>query len=159
MLAIIGFGTIDNSNADFTRFGSPALNIAPFAAIFVAFGLLVAPLADSLELALPPGRPPEPWTLGRALSAGALDVGVALCILIGASGWVFRFADNPLYGDPIIVLLLLACLLPRQSRWPIVALLALVVNGTVGALRSIGNILIGAYGPRVRPSTHRAIGT
>jgi hypothetical protein len=146
ILATVGFGTIDDGNFDFTRFGSPALNIALFAAIFIAFGLLVVPLTDWLERVLPPLRPTGPLSVGRAVRSIAFGVGVGLCIVIGASSFVFLLASDPIYAGPMIILLLLARFLPRQSRWPVIALLALLAIGTLGTLLSISNILMDAYG-------------
>lgn len=85
-------------------------------------------------------------TVGRAVRSTVFGVAVALCILIGVSGFLFAFASDALYVGPIIVLLLLARVLQRWSRWPAVALLALVAIGTVGTLLSIGAILADAYG-------------
>jgi hypothetical protein len=46
VLIVVGTGVIDGDNLDFTRFVSPYLAVGLFAAIFVAFGLLVAALVD-----------------------------------------------------------------------------------------------------------------
>ncbi len=47
VLLLAGGGiVIEAGNSDFSRFGSPTLNIFLFAALFILFGLLLAPLAE-----------------------------------------------------------------------------------------------------------------
>src|SRR3990172_12541379 len=53
LLAIYGSSIIDGDNPDFDEFGSPGLNIAMFASLFIIFGLLVAPLFERIERGLP----------------------------------------------------------------------------------------------------------
>ena len=53
LLAIYGSSIIDGNNPDFDEFGSPGLNIAMFASLFIIFGLLVAPLFERIERGLP----------------------------------------------------------------------------------------------------------
>ena len=53
LLAILGSAIIHSNNPDFHLFGPPALNITMFALIFLAFGLVVPPLAESLCRTLP----------------------------------------------------------------------------------------------------------
>lgn len=76
LLAIGRAGVIDSHNFDFTRFGSPALNVALFAALALAFGLLVAPLADWLDRRAPR---PEP---ARVAQLGAPGRGALLAVLL-----------------------------------------------------------------------------
>ena len=49
LLATFGFAVLDPSNFDFRRFGFAALNIAMFAALFLAFGVLIAWVFDRLR--------------------------------------------------------------------------------------------------------------
>lgn len=49
LLVILGTMVIDSNNNDFQRFGSPTLNVAMFATIFILFGALVAPVANRIE--------------------------------------------------------------------------------------------------------------
>ena len=53
LLAMGGSLIIDGGNSDFRVFGPPLLNISLFALLFLCFGLLVAPLVDRLDGALP----------------------------------------------------------------------------------------------------------
>lgn len=48
-LALTGFGVVlEPGNNDFVRFGPAALNVAMFAALFIAVGIALAPVADAL---------------------------------------------------------------------------------------------------------------
>jgi len=51
LLGVLGSAVLDPLNADFGRFGPVGLNVAMFAALFVIFGALVAPVARRLERA------------------------------------------------------------------------------------------------------------
>lgn len=53
LLGSLGWTVIERDNFDFHTFGYATLNIAMFAAIFIAFGVLVAPLFDFFERVLP----------------------------------------------------------------------------------------------------------
>jgi len=53
LLAALGWTVIEGDNFDFATLGSVLVNIAMFAAIFVLFGVLVAPLFSWLAAALP----------------------------------------------------------------------------------------------------------
>ena len=53
LLMLFGSGIIDDANSDFRRFGSTALNVAMFAALFVGFGLLVPPFFEWFRTFLP----------------------------------------------------------------------------------------------------------
>jgi len=53
LLATFGSAIVEGDNPDFDEFGSPGLNIAMFASLFVIFGLLVAPLFERIERGLP----------------------------------------------------------------------------------------------------------
>ena len=57
LLATLGFSVIDPSNFDFRRFGPLALNVAMFAALFMAFGVVIAWLFDRLSGLLARGGP------------------------------------------------------------------------------------------------------
>jgi hypothetical protein len=59
LLGTFGFSIITGENPDFRRFGPAGLNVAMFSAIFILFGLLVAPVYDRLDRwvpRLPPDR-------------------------------------------------------------------------------------------------------
>lgn len=80
LLATIRAGTIDARNIDFTHFGVPALNVALFAALPLAFGLLVAPLADGLDR-----RVPTPTRARVAGLGGAGGPGLVLLAILAAA--------------------------------------------------------------------------
>ncbi len=67
LLAVFGSFVIESDNPDFRRFGSAELNVAMFAALFLLFGLLVAPLSDAVER----------WLPGLSLTRGGVVAGVA----------------------------------------------------------------------------------
>ncbi|MDP9238706.1 MAG: hypothetical protein M3P30_15130 [Chloroflexota bacterium] len=54
ILAIFGSALVEGRNPDFDRFGIPIVNVAMFAALFVFFGVLIAPVYDNIERAVPP---------------------------------------------------------------------------------------------------------
>jgi len=69
LLAAFGSAIIEGDNPDFDEFGSPGLNIAMFASLFIIFGLLVAPLFERIERGLP--RPSlRPSGLGSLAAHG-----------------------------------------------------------------------------------------
>lgn len=104
LLATCGVAVIEGENFDFHRFGIAPVNIALFAALFVLFGLLVAPLADRADRAfpaLPSRRPIRPGTLAAyAVLAvggllGLLPIGMAVGVGLLGKGQVdpsFRIA-------------------------------------------------------------------
>ena len=49
LLAMFGWAIVEGDNPDFAQFGSPTLNIAMFASLYIVFGLLIAPLFDRVE--------------------------------------------------------------------------------------------------------------
>ena len=68
LFAMFGSALVSSDNPDFHLFGSPALNIAMFASLFVLFGLLVAPFSQWIEriergLARPSLQPGGRWSL------------------------------------------------------------------------------------------------
>ena len=53
ILAIFGSTLIEGRNPDFDRFGIPIVNVAMFATLFVFFGVLIAPVYDNVQRAVP----------------------------------------------------------------------------------------------------------
>lgn len=80
LLLLIGFGwiIITGDNFDFSRFGPPLLNIAMFALIFIAFGLLMVPFHDVIERIMT--RPSR--GLSAVTSLGAYGLGLVLALVI-----------------------------------------------------------------------------
>ena len=132
LLAVFGAVIIDADNIDFRLFGPPLLNVGMFAALFVLFGLVAAPLADRADRAfpaVPPRRRPRPRTfgayalLGMVAILGLLPIGVA--VMVGAlgrgeGGAAFRLG---------LVLFLYLLFVPPLIR----ALLAFIGQGVDGA--------------------------
>ena len=102
LLAVFGSIVIDADNIDFRLFGPPLLNIGMFAALFVLFGLVAAPLADRADRAfptVPPRRRPRLRTfgayalLGVAAIPGLLPIVSAVMVGLlgrGEGGTAFR---------------------------------------------------------------------
>jgi hypothetical protein len=93
LLGACGASVIEGENFDFHRFGVPALNVGLFAALFLLFGLLVAPVADYADRrfpAVPPRGAVRLGTIGAYLVlAGCALLGllpVALAIVVGLLG-------------------------------------------------------------------------
>ena len=132
LLAVFGFVVIEGDNFDFRRFGSALLNVGMFAALFVIFGLVAAPLADRADRAfpaVPPRRRPRLRTLGAyallgiAAIPGLLPIGAAIVVGLlgrGEGGAGFRLG---------LVLFLYLLLVPPLTR----ALLAFIGHGVDGA--------------------------
>lgn len=87
LLMTCGGMVIEKENFDFHRFGIPLINIGLFAALFLLFGLLVAPLADRADQVfptLPPRRAVRPSTLlayavlAASRLLGLLSIGIAI---------------------------------------------------------------------------------
>ncbi|MFN8537569.1 MAG: hypothetical protein U0232_08855 [Thermomicrobiales bacterium] len=76
LLATIRAGTLDAENFDFTRFGIPAVNVALFAALPLAFGLIVAPCADWLDRRVPTPAHERVALLGPSGGLGLLALAV-----------------------------------------------------------------------------------
>lgn len=79
LLAVAGSGVIDDGNPDFRRFGPPAFNVALFAVLFVAFGVVIAPVHTWLDRALGrTGTGPRKLRTVALLALGALFAVVSL---------------------------------------------------------------------------------
>ena len=158
LLAACGTAVVERENFDFHRFGIPALNIALFAALFLLFGLVVAPLADRAERAfpaIPPDRAPRLGAVGAyALLAGCALLGlfpIGMAVGVGLLGRGEVSADFRVALVLFLALLavaLLARALPAGSdgeRWGrgavMVALAVPVASGLVVLLRTIDTLL------------------
>ncbi len=87
LLATLGWTAIERDNFDFHRFGYAPLNIAMFAALFLLFGLLVAPLYDFFDGCLQPislRLSGIAGLLARAFGGLAAVVSILLSVSIGS---------------------------------------------------------------------------
>ncbi|MEP7003399.1 MAG: hypothetical protein ABI888_02570 [Chloroflexota bacterium] len=149
----LGFTTIAAENRDFTRFGSPILNVALFAAIFVAFGALIVPLAERLDRAVPrtavsrsgPAGIGLALLVGLSLLAGLLTL--ALFIVTTAQTLAGVAAPGTGFGlttSFVLLGLLASAVLARVGSafpWSRLPLAVPVLAGTWLTLRSIATIL------------------
>jgi hypothetical protein len=77
LLALAGSFVLNPDNIDFTEFGPPLVNVTLFSAIFLAYGLMLAPLELRLDRCVrrrPTLRPTRP----RILAGTAVLIGVTL---------------------------------------------------------------------------------
>ena len=82
LLAMSGWAIIEGDNPDFGLFGSRALNVAMLAALFILFGVLLAPLFGWLDRTLP--RPSFRRRFGIVLLPSDLSLsGLAIQVTIG----------------------------------------------------------------------------
>ena len=171
LLAGCGTAVIERGNFDFHHFGIPVLNIALFAALFLLFGLVVAPLADRADRAfpaIPPRRAPHLGTLGAyALLAGSgliglFPVGMAAGVgLLGGGEVSADFRMALVLFLALLAIALLARALPTGTLWrsdpaagatrgrrgssAVTAVLAIpALIGLVMLLRAIGALLTAA---------------
>lgn len=85
LLATGGGLIIEEANFDFTRFGIPLVNIALFAALYLGFGLLVAPVADGLDRRLPVFTADQVGQISTAARYGLVALGVLpVTLVLGA---------------------------------------------------------------------------
>ncbi len=85
LLAIFGSALVKGSNPDFDGFGIPVVNVVMFAALFVCFGILIAPVFDNLQRAVsPPSHTITSFSLLAVQAAGMLLLLPATLLVIGA---------------------------------------------------------------------------
>jgi hypothetical protein len=135
LLLAVGFIFIEPANFDFQRFGSTPVNVATFAALFIAFGTLTAWLFDRIRRAIE----------GTDRRTGALEVfgwlaGIAVVVL---SALFFTSIGG--LADPVLLLLFAAVtIVPAIVRWrglpPAIAYAAFALPLVVGALRTLTGI-------------------
>lgn len=112
LLAIFGSLIIEGGNPDFDSFGYAVLNIAMFAALFVLFGLLVAPLFDRAER-LVPARPLDSTA---PLSLAVQVVGLFLLLpAVGSIGIVAGGIGRILLPYVLLALPLTSALIARAT--------------------------------------------
>jgi len=89
-LATFGWAVIEGNNPDFHRFGPPALNITMFAAIYLLFGVLVAPLFDWFDRLVP--HPVLDQRIGALILPFELSLGGLGTALLYGIGLLFAFS-------------------------------------------------------------------
>jgi hypothetical protein len=151
LLAAFGFVTLDSDNFDFTRFGSPALNILLFAVLFPAFGMLVAPLVEWLDRALPPVPLHGPFGARRVAGYALLAICAAIGMLGGALGSLVLVGASiskggALAGVAIAVALAGLVLVQRRPVAGLALLAVAVAGGLLVTTTSVVEILTDGYG-------------
>ena len=109
LLAALGFTVLDAANIDFKRFGVPALNVALFAALFLAFGLAIAWSFDRIRRAVD----------GTGVIARPLEIvaAVAAVVVLGLSIVLLFLAPGGLSEPSTALLIAIAVLVPPIVRW------------------------------------------
>lgn len=105
LLAALGWTVIEGDNFDFATLGSVIVNVAMFAAIFVLFGVLIAPLYSWLATALPtPGLSVGGIASLPLYALGLLFTVMGMGLILSAFGEDGR--EAPFYAIiPMIVLI------------------------------------------------------
>jgi hypothetical protein len=133
-LAAFGFTTLDPANFDFVRFGVPALNVAMFAALFVAFGVATAWLFDKIRV----------LRVGTGTVARVVDI-FAWLALVPAIGVVLLFLGGAAGLDPLVAIVILAAMLvPAIVRWRglprAIGYASIVAVLLLGAVRTVSGL-------------------
>jgi len=136
LLLAAGFVFIDPTNFDFQRFGSAAINVAMFAALFVAFGALTAWLFDRIRPAIE----------GNGTSARVLEIVAFVAALAAIALSVLFFTSIGGLGDAAPLLLFPGvAIVPAIVRWRgLPSLIAYAVFGLailLGAWRTLSGIV------------------
>lgn len=132
LLLAAGFIFIDPANFDFQRFGSAPVNIAMFAALFVAFGALTALLFDRFHRAIE----------RTGTTVGALEVLAWLAAIAVIVLSVLLFTALAGQQDPVLLLVFAAItIVPALVRWrvmpPAIAYAAFAIPLAFGAWRML----------------------
>ena len=132
LLAGLGFTVLDPGNIDFLRFGIMPLNLAMFAALFLAFGVAVAWLFDRIRRAID----------GTGTVARGLEIAGGLAALAAGALGALSFVSVGGLGDLLPALLFAAVvLIPPFVRWRglprAVAYAAFGVPVALGGLRTL----------------------
>lgn len=154
LLAVGGRLVLDPHNVDFTRFGTPLVNVLAFASLFVVYGLLVAPTVEWLDRRLPAWPPPRPLR-ARTVAGVAVNALAALPALA-----VFLVVGVRALAQPVVAVLVLAVVATvvvvdrRRDRRPLSAparrrvvlggrtvLVAVAAVGAVPTTRAVLEIL------------------
>lgn len=108
LLAAAGIAVLDPANSDFPRFGSAALNVAMFGALFLLFGPAIAWVFDRLPGVLPERGVPALFVVGLGWLALALT---AVLVYLAAGG----LGTNP--EAPLTIIVAAALSIATAVRW------------------------------------------
>jgi hypothetical protein len=135
LLATFGFSVLDPSNIDFRRFGSPGVNVAMFATLFLAFGGGVAWLFDRLSAV----------SAGTGRAARTVDILAWLALIPAVVVTVIVISSITGLADPLLpILFTLGMAIAAFARWrrlptPI-GYAALAAPLMLGAARTLGGL-------------------
>lgn len=135
LFVALGFSVVDPSNVDFKRFGVTALNVALFAALFIAFGVVVAWIFERIRRTID----------GTGAAARGLEI-VAWSAAIGAGALAaISFVSFGGLDDPVAAALFAAAvLIPAVVRWRrlprAVAYAAFAVPIAAGGARTLAGL-------------------
>jgi hypothetical protein len=125
LLALTGPVGLDAANGDFNRFGPAPLNVAMFAALFLAVGLALVPVSEAIIARLSSGR----WAIvALGFLLGVLDAG--LVVVVGASTiWSLLTGQQTLLGGVVVALALVSAAIGVAARRAGVSLLSYAALG------------------------------
>ena len=135
LVVTFGFLVIEPTNLDFRRFGSPALNVAMFAGLFLAFGIVIAWLFDRLRAII----------AGRGRAARAVEIIAFLTLAPGVLAVIVVASSVTGLAEPLFPIVFVGCLLiavvARWRRLPAqVGYGAFAVPMLIGAARTFGGL-------------------
>jgi hypothetical protein len=120
LLALAGPVGLDPANGDFSRFGPAPLNVAMFAALFLAVGVALVPVAEATLAPLSSGR----WGLvALGFLFGVLDAGLVLAIGT-ATIWSWLTGQQTSLGGVVVALMLASAAIGLAARRVGVSLLS-----------------------------------
>ena len=141
LLATFGFIFLDPTNVDFRRFGSPPVNVAMFAALFLAFGVGTSWLFDRLGA----------LRAGTDRVARVVDILAWLALVPGAVVTVVVVSSITGLTDPLFpILFTLGLVIAAFARWRrlparigYAVLAAPLLIGTARTVGGLPELLIG----------------
>jgi hypothetical protein len=138
LLLALGFTFIDPGNFDFERFGSAPLNVAMFAALFVAFGAATAYLYDVIRRVTMRSGP-----ISRGVEA--LTWLAALAGALAAITGIFSVGGLSLSDLPLVLPFAVAAIVPPVVLWRhlprYVGYAGFAIPVVVGGVRTLSGVL------------------
>lgn len=145
LLSLAGSLVLDSANSDFIVLRPPLLNVAMFAAVFVIFGVALAPVFDRTLRALDGGS---------VVSDGLTLLGIVLAALfvgLGLVAGLTRLASDPTTVDLITLLMLAVIVVGLTVRalgkgvasrpWRLATYALLLAAFLVGAAYTYGSVV------------------